>query len=55
MLAAFLEMKDPVSKFLDRSSNGMAEYLLSEDEWDVIEGLVSALKVSLLIHLQLRY
>jgi hypothetical protein len=45
MLAAFVEMKDPVSKFLDRSSNGMAEFLISDEEWDAIEGLVSALRV----------
>ena len=45
MLASFVEMKDPVSKFLDRSSNGLAEYLLTEEEWEAIEGLVSALKV----------
>ena len=45
MLAAFVEMKDPVMKFLDRSSNGMSEYLLDDDEWEAIEGLVSALKV----------
>ncbi|KAF9059080.1 hypothetical protein BDP27DRAFT_1166918, partial [Rhodocollybia butyracea] len=45
MLAAFLEMKGPISEFLDRSSNGMSEYILEEEEWDVIEGLVSALKV----------
>ena len=45
MLAAFLEMKEPVSQFLDRSSNRMAEFLLDNDEWTAIEGLVSALKV----------
>ncbi|KAF9064513.1 hypothetical protein BDP27DRAFT_1230380 [Rhodocollybia butyracea] len=44
MLATFLEMKGPISEFLDRSSNGMSEYVLEEEEWDVIEGLVSALK-----------
>jgi hypothetical protein len=45
MLAAFMEMRDSVSQFLDRSSNGLADLLLTDEEWDVIEGLVSALKV----------
>ncbi|KAE9402459.1 hypothetical protein BT96DRAFT_816515 [Gymnopus androsaceus JB14] len=45
MLAAFLEMRDPVTKFLDRPSNGLAEYLLEDEEWDAIEGLISALKI----------
>lgn len=48
MLASFIEMKDPVSKFLDHLSNGLAEYLLTE-EWEAIEGLVSALKVHLFV------
>lgn len=51
MLAAFIEMKNEVSQFLDRSSNGLAEFLLTDDEWDAIAGLVSALKVEFsLIH-----
>ncbi|KAE9383909.1 hypothetical protein BT96DRAFT_843140 [Gymnopus androsaceus JB14] len=45
MLAAFLEMKEPVSQFLDHSSNGMAKFLLDNNEWTAIEGLVSALKI----------
>ncbi|KAE9397186.1 hypothetical protein BT96DRAFT_1037005 [Gymnopus androsaceus JB14] len=45
MLAAFVEMKDPVLTFLDCSSNGMLDYLLSNEEWEVIEGLVCALKI----------
>lgn len=51
MLAAFIEMKNEVSQFLDRSSNGLAEFLLTDDEWEAIAGLVSALKVRLsLVH-----
>lgn len=45
MLTAFIEMKDLVVAFLDRSSNGMSEYILDDEEWAVINGLVSALKV----------
>ena len=45
MLAAFLEMKKPVLEFLDRSSNGLSDLVLDEEEWEAIEGLVSALKV----------
>ncbi|KAJ3965321.1 hypothetical protein EV361DRAFT_777630, partial [Lentinula raphanica] len=44
MLAAFLEMKDPVSQFLDRSSHGLTEFLLDDEEWEAIKGLVSVLK-----------
>ncbi|KAE9384307.1 hypothetical protein BT96DRAFT_842444, partial [Gymnopus androsaceus JB14] len=44
MLAAFLEMKDPVSEFLDHSLNGLVEYLLDKEEWDAIEGLFQILK-----------
>lgn len=55
MLAAFVEMKDLVSKFLDRSSNGMAEFLLSDEEWEAIEGLVSALKVYSIFYFNCRH
>ncbi|KAJ3777640.1 hypothetical protein FB446DRAFT_633659, partial [Lentinula raphanica] len=44
MLAAFLEMKDPVSAFLDRSSHGLTDFLLNDDEWEAITDLVSVLK-----------
>lgn len=49
MLAVFVEMKDPVSKFLNHLSNGLAEYLLTDNKWEAIEGLVSALKVCLFL------
>ncbi|KAJ3746924.1 hypothetical protein EV360DRAFT_57277, partial [Lentinula raphanica] len=45
MLAAFLRMREPVNKFLDRSSNGLAEYALDDEEWKAIEGLVSVLRI----------
>ncbi|KAJ3816597.1 hypothetical protein F5880DRAFT_1494118 [Lentinula raphanica] len=38
-------MKDPVTEFLDRSSNRLAEFALNDDEWDAIQGLVSVLKI----------
>ncbi|KAJ3748251.1 hypothetical protein EV360DRAFT_56962 [Lentinula raphanica] len=44
MLAAFLRMKEPIVEFLDRSSNGLSEYVLDDDEWEAVEGLVSILK-----------
>ncbi|KAJ3770658.1 hypothetical protein FB446DRAFT_646578, partial [Lentinula raphanica] len=44
MLNAFLQMKDLVSGFLDHSSYQLVEYILDEDEWEAIEGLVSVLK-----------
>ncbi|KAJ3967366.1 hypothetical protein EV361DRAFT_807417, partial [Lentinula raphanica] len=44
MLAAFLKMKEPVAEFLDRSSNGLADFALDDDEWNAIEGLVLVLK-----------
>ncbi|KAJ3738192.1 hypothetical protein EV360DRAFT_58350, partial [Lentinula raphanica] len=47
MLNAFLRMKDLVSGFLDHSSYQLVEYILDEDEWEAIEGLVSVLKVSI--------
>lgn len=45
MLAAFVEMKDYVNKYLDASSNGLTEYILSDAQWDAIEDLVYVLKV----------
>ncbi|KAJ3834418.1 hypothetical protein F5878DRAFT_518082, partial [Lentinula raphanica] len=44
MMAAFLEMKTEVSEFLDRSSNRLSDFVLSEDEWEAIKDLVSILK-----------
>ncbi|KAJ3830446.1 hypothetical protein F5880DRAFT_1468533, partial [Lentinula raphanica] len=44
MLAAFIRLKEPITEFLDRSSNGLAEYALDNEEWEAIEGLVSILK-----------
>ncbi|KAJ3832394.1 hypothetical protein F5878DRAFT_548248 [Lentinula raphanica] len=43
MLLSFLKMKEHVMQFIDRSSNGLAEYILTDEEWEVISGLVSAL------------
>ncbi|KAE9385497.1 hypothetical protein BT96DRAFT_1006994 [Gymnopus androsaceus JB14] len=40
-------MKDLVVAFVDFSSNGMSEYILDNEEWAVIDGLVSALKTQL--------
>lgn len=45
MLKAFLEMKDFVVKFTDRSSNELADFILDDDEWEAVEGLVHVLKV----------
>ncbi|KAJ3819173.1 hypothetical protein F5880DRAFT_1490136, partial [Lentinula raphanica] len=44
MLAAFLEMKEPVTAFLDRSSHKLTDYVLDDEEWEAVEGLVSILK-----------
>ncbi|KAJ3965890.1 hypothetical protein EV361DRAFT_809966, partial [Lentinula raphanica] len=44
MLAAFIRLKEPITEFLNRSSNGLAEYALDNEEWEAIEGLVSVLK-----------
>lgn len=49
MLSAFVEMKVVVIQFLDRASNGLADYTLSEGEWEAISDLVKALKVRLLL------
>ncbi|KAF9059142.1 hypothetical protein BDP27DRAFT_1239377, partial [Rhodocollybia butyracea] len=40
MLAAFIKMKDVVNLFLDRASNGLSDYCLSEGEWDAINDLI---------------
>ncbi|KAJ3833151.1 hypothetical protein F5878DRAFT_547058, partial [Lentinula raphanica] len=45
MMAAFLEMKDIVSEFLDRSSHKLSEFILDDNEWEAIAGLVSVLKI----------
>lgn len=45
MLKTFLELKEFVIKFTDSSSNGLADYILTPDEWEAVEGLVSVLKV----------
>lgn len=52
MLKVFLELKEYVIKFTDSSSNGLADYMLSDDEWEAVEGLVSALKVCIRLLLQ---
>ncbi|KAJ3753995.1 hypothetical protein EV360DRAFT_29703, partial [Lentinula raphanica] len=43
MLECFLEMKTVVSSFLDRASYKVSEYMLSDEEWDVIKDLVMIL------------
>ncbi|KAE9407459.1 hypothetical protein BT96DRAFT_809445, partial [Gymnopus androsaceus JB14] len=40
MLSAFVEMKVVVIQFLDRASNGLADYTLSEGEWEAISDLI---------------
>lgn len=50
-MLAFIEMKTAVIQFLDRSSNGLSEYMLSEEEWEAASDLTKALKVCLyLLH-----
>ncbi|KAJ3831396.1 hypothetical protein F5878DRAFT_549610, partial [Lentinula raphanica] len=44
MLTAFLRLKEHIVQFLDRSSNGLSDYALDEEEWDAIKDLVSILK-----------
>ncbi|KAJ3831285.1 hypothetical protein F5878DRAFT_520033, partial [Lentinula raphanica] len=46
MLESFLEMKEHVTKFLDSAHNGLTEYTLSDEEWEVVKDLVSGLQVS---------
>ncbi|KAJ3833743.1 hypothetical protein F5878DRAFT_546022 [Lentinula raphanica] len=53
MLAAFLRMKEPVVKFLDRASYGLSALALNDNEWDAIQGLVAVLKVSDFLFLSL--
>jgi len=48
MLKAFLEMKNLVAKFMDSSLNGLLDYILSDEDWDAVNDLVSALKVRLI-------
>ncbi|KAJ3967637.1 hypothetical protein EV361DRAFT_480009 [Lentinula raphanica] len=38
-------MKDIVSEFLDRSSHKLSEFILDDDKWEAIAGLVSVLKI----------
>lgn len=49
MLKAFLEMKEYVIKFTDISSNGLSDYILTDEEWEAVEDLVSSLKVFVLL------
>lgn len=53
MLAAFIEMKDYVNSYLDASSNGLTDFILTNAQWDAIEDLVYVLKVRmpLLFHI----
>ncbi|KAJ3816744.1 hypothetical protein F5878DRAFT_549442, partial [Lentinula raphanica] len=44
MLESFLEMKEAIIEFVDRSSHQLNDLILSEKEWEVVEGLVSVLK-----------
>ncbi|KAJ3963862.1 hypothetical protein EV361DRAFT_812957, partial [Lentinula raphanica] len=44
MMATFLEMKDLVSGFLDPVSHKLTEFILNDNEWEAIRGLVSILK-----------
>ncbi|KAJ3965668.1 hypothetical protein EV361DRAFT_776073, partial [Lentinula raphanica] len=48
MLESFLEMKEHVTKFLDSAHNGLTEYTLSDEEWEVVKDLVSGLQVTTL-------
>ncbi|KAJ3826914.1 hypothetical protein F5880DRAFT_1475460, partial [Lentinula raphanica] len=43
MLVSFLEMKEHVNAFIDHSSYKLSEYTITDEEWEVIGGLVSAL------------
>ncbi|KAE9402473.1 hypothetical protein BT96DRAFT_547167 [Gymnopus androsaceus JB14] len=45
MLKSFLEMKDLVNKFLDSASNRLAAYILSNEEWEAVDGLVFILMI----------
>ncbi|KAJ3966428.1 hypothetical protein EV361DRAFT_809106, partial [Lentinula raphanica] len=45
MLNSFLQMKTAISDFVDRSSHSLTEYALTEEEWEVAEGLSAALLI----------
>ncbi|KAJ3745235.1 hypothetical protein EV360DRAFT_76516, partial [Lentinula raphanica] len=45
MLECFLELKEPVMEFLDRARNGLTEYSLTDEEWEVVKDLVSGLQI----------
>ncbi|KAJ3965909.1 hypothetical protein EV361DRAFT_809920, partial [Lentinula raphanica] len=45
MLDSFLKMKTEVSDFLDHASYGLSAYALTEEEWEVVRGLVAALLI----------
>ncbi|KAE9396505.1 hypothetical protein BT96DRAFT_780829, partial [Gymnopus androsaceus JB14] len=45
MLKSFSEMKDLANKFLDSTSNGLAAYILSNEEWEAVDGLIFVLKI----------
>ncbi|KAJ3964890.1 hypothetical protein EV361DRAFT_811521 [Lentinula raphanica] len=47
MLESFLEMKEAIIEFVDRSSHQLNDLILSEKEWEVVEGLISVLQVLL--------
>ncbi|KAJ3767072.1 hypothetical protein FB446DRAFT_652718 [Lentinula raphanica] len=47
MLESFLQLKPAVVEFLDRASNRLSEYVLTDEEWEVVDELVSVLQVSL--------
>ncbi|KAJ3965087.1 hypothetical protein EV361DRAFT_811267 [Lentinula raphanica] len=49
MLESFLNLKDAVVEFLDRASNRLSEFALTEEEWEVAQGLVSALQDATLL------
>ncbi|KAJ3738414.1 hypothetical protein EV360DRAFT_58155, partial [Lentinula raphanica] len=44
MLDSFLQLKTAVMEFLDHASYGLSNYALTDEEWSVVEGLVSALQ-----------
>ncbi|KAJ3738201.1 hypothetical protein EV360DRAFT_58339, partial [Lentinula raphanica] len=43
MLDAFLKMKTTVSDFVDHASYQLSDLALTEEEWEVVKGLVAAL------------
>ncbi|KAJ3748255.1 hypothetical protein EV360DRAFT_56950, partial [Lentinula raphanica] len=45
MLECFLELKGPISEFVDHASYGISEYSLTEEEWEIIGGLVTTLQI----------